>query len=225
MHEAVVLLGGFGTRLKSVTGEIPKPMVNVAGTPFVYKILQQLENAGFTRIILSLHYQADYIKQRILTEKPVSCEIIFVIEDYPLGTGGGVKLSANSVKGDKFVVINGDTFCDINFLALSKFSADKDLVMGGVKVNDASRYGAIEFDDNFLLTSMCEKGISGSAFINSGVYVLSKALLLKVEENCFSLEREFFPKHIKRVFVFHFEAYFIDIGIPEDYILACEHLG
>lgn len=221
MHEAVVLLGGFGTRLKSVTGDIPKPMVDVAGQPFVYRVLRQLERSGFNRIILSLHYKADYIRHRISTDKPVDCEIIFVVEDEPLGTGGGLKLAAAEIQGEKFLALNGDTYCDLALSPLREFSKNKKMVVVGVRVDDAARYGALIFDSESRLISFLEKDANGPAFINSGVYSLSKSEILDFHLAVFSLEKDFFPHYGGEIFVYCVDNYFIDIGVPEDFRRAC----
>jgi D-glycero-alpha-D-manno-heptose 1-phosphate guanylyltransferase len=224
MFEAVVLMGGFGTRLKSVSGDTPKPMVPVAGQPFVYHLLKKLEKAGCRRIILSLHYQADFIEKKISEDSPVKCQIIFVTEDRPLGTGGGIKLAAKFVTSEDFLVINGDTYCEIDYLDFYKKSKGNSLVISGVQVQDASRYGSLQYDAEYNLTSMTEKGCSGQAVINSGTYFLATTTLAKVDQFEFSFEEFLITGLYRNIKVYIFEGDFIDIGIPEDYLIACKKL-
>ena len=115
MFDAVVLMGGFGTRLNSISNGIPKPMMPVNGVPFVYRLFKKLENAGCSRIICSLHYQAAQIIDQINNDKPVNCDLIFVVEEEPLGTGGALKLASDFAERDKFLALNGDTYSSLNF--------------------------------------------------------------------------------------------------------------
>ena len=225
MFEAVILVGGFGTRLKSVSGNIPKPMVQVGGRPFLNLLLEKLEKAGCKRIILSLHYQADLIKHQISHDKPVSCEIIYVIEETPLGTGGAIKLASKSVIGQSFLALNGDTYSDINYAEFYKNSIGHELVLSGVKVDNAKRYGKLIFDSNYNLISMTEKGSCEKGIINSGTYLIAKSSVSIIAESKFSFEESLIPRFYNTAKVFVFEGKFIDIGIPKDYELACRTLA
>ena len=158
MFEAVILAGGKGTRLKSVSGDIPKPMVDLNGKPFLYKLMEQLERYGCSSITLSLGYRADYIIDKILKDKPVNCQVNFSVEKVPLGTGGAIKLAAEKIVGNKFLVINGDTYSEVDFSSMFKLGSKYDLVISGVKVDDASRYGTLNVDDEGYVISMSEKG-------------------------------------------------------------------
>jgi D-glycero-alpha-D-manno-heptose 1-phosphate guanylyltransferase len=224
MFEAVILIGGLGTRLKSISGNTPKPMMPVAGKPFVYHLLKKLEKAGCRRIILSLCYQADMIKKTIQADAPVDCELIFVVEDKPLGTGGGLKLASESVSGDSFIAINGDTYCGIDYLDFYKKSSGEDLVIAGVRVQNAERYGSLNFDANYNLTNMREKGIVGPAVINSGTYLIAKSSIRSIKKSEFSFEKYFVPRYLDKTKVYLFKGDFIDIGVPDDYHLACRTL-
>jgi D-glycero-alpha-D-manno-heptose 1-phosphate guanylyltransferase len=224
MFEAVVLMGGFGTRLKSVSGNTPKPMVNVSGKPFVYHLLEKLERAGCNRIILSLHYMAEDIKKKILKDSPVDCELVFVVEDSPRGTGGGLKLAAESILSEKFIALNGDTFTSLDYQKFFFDNRKAEFVIAGLRVPDANRYGSMSFNEMNILTDMQEKGMSGAAIINSGTYLISKSTLLAIPQDQFSFEEEFISKSLGSAKVYLFSGDFIDIGIPEDYIRACEYL-
>jgi D-glycero-alpha-D-manno-heptose 1-phosphate guanylyltransferase len=219
--EAIILAGGKGTRLKSVTGDLPKPMVDVNNTPFLYSLMQRLEVQGCKKIVLSLCYRAEYIIERVMAERPVQCHVEFVTEKEPLGTGGAVKLAADYISEEKFLVLNGDTFSDINYQDLLENSKGVDLLVSGVFVSDVSRYGTLDLGLNNVVKSLCEKGGSGEGVINSGTYVASKANIEAIKQVEFSFE-EYYIKNFKGVVkAFISDGYFIDIGIPEDYFLAC----
>jgi D-glycero-alpha-D-manno-heptose 1-phosphate guanylyltransferase len=222
MFEAVILAGGKGTRLSSVSRGLPKPMVDVGGEPFLYKLMKRLESRGCARIVLSLGYKADYVVRRIEADKPVDCEICFSIEDTPLGTGGAIKKSMSLVRAERFLVLNGDTYCDINYDSLFKYSQDYDLVLSGVKVLDSGRYGMLTLDDANNVLSINEKGASREGVINSGIYVVSKKDMLNFDRDVFSFEEDFLKTFKGSFKCFQSNGYFIDIGIPEDYYKACD---
>lgn len=225
MFEAIVLIGGFGTRLKSVSGRIPKPMMPIGEVPFLYLLLRRLETAGCSRIILSMYYEADAIKAKLIADRPVSCEIVFVVENQPLGTGGAIKHATKSVLGEDFIALNGDTFSDIDYYDFYKASVGNELVISGVNISDAQRYGALQFDKEFNLICMTEKGMAGPAVINGGTYFVKKDSISSFEKSIFSFENDFIPRNLSKTKVYLFEGNFIDIGIPEDYLLACATLS
>ncbi|MFA7311710.1 MAG: nucleotidyltransferase family protein [Shewanella sp.] len=222
MFEAVILAGGQGTRLKSVTGNLPKPMVEVNGDPFLYILMRRLVDNGCSKIILSLCYQADYIIERIKKDKPVDCDIDFVVEEFPLGTGGAIKLASLGIRKNKFLVLNGDTLSKVNYLSLMDFSNDTDLVISGVYVADVSRYGTLIVDKLNNVLSMLEKGVNGPGIINSGIYVIKTDLIKNFPLSSFSFENDFVKDFNGSFKAFVSNGYFIDIGIPEDYYKACQ---
>lgn len=216
-------MGGFGTRLQTVSNGIPKPMMPVGGTPFVYKILEKLVASGCHRIILSLHYEAAVIKKQIEADNPVKCELIFAIENEPLGTGGALKFATKYVQNNKFIAVNGDTFSNLDYQKFYQDMKDIEFSIAGVRVRDANRYGCLTIDSQNTLTNIQEKGFSGTAIINSGTYLITKASIKKIKSNIFSLEKDYIPIFYSKAKVMVFDGYFIDIGIPSDYNLACSH--
>lgn len=223
MFQAVILAGGFGTRLKSVSGDIPKPMVDVAGEPFLYRLMRKLEANGCDRIILSLGYRADYVKQRVLEDRPVNSEVLFSVENEPLGTGGGIKKAASLITEEKFIVLNGDSYSDIDFEDFYRKGEGAGLLISGVTVNDVSRYGTLELDQDKKVISLVEKGMTGSGIINSGIYIVTKSEILNYPQDSFSFEQNFVQSYSASFFAYVTDGYFIDIGIPEDYHAACEY--
>ena len=224
MFEAVILAGGQGTRLKSVTGELPKPMLDVNGSPFLYVLMKRLEESGCNHIILSLCYRAHYIIDKINNDKPVKCPVDFVIEDTPLGTGGGVKLSAKKANSEKLVIINGDTYCDINYDSLIDYSSQSDFTICAVHVDDVSRYGTLDIDSNNNILSLNEKETTGAGYINGGTYVIKAADITRFPKDQFSFEKDYIPLFKGKLKAFISRTYFIDIGIPEDYYTLCRKI-
>ena len=227
MLEAIILAGGKGTRLKAVTGDLPKPMVDINGTPFLFKLMRKLESFGCKKIVLSLGYQADYVMEQVRNQNVVKCKVEYSIETKPLGTGGALKMAASHIEGTHFIALNGDTYSDLDYGLLSKYSKANrlDIIIAALEVEDSSRYGALDIDHKSnRLISMSEKGTSGMGFINSGTYVFPKSTITEISLNEFSLETDLLSKSIAPCKVFRFNGSFIDLGIPEDYYLACEKL-
>lgn len=223
MFEAVILAGGMGTRLKSVSGDLPKPMVNVAGTPFLYRLMRQLEASGCSKIVLSLGYRADYVQARVETDQPVKIPVDFAIEHEPLGTGGAIKNAALQISADKFLVLNGDSYSDIDFLEFSRIARNADLLISGVSISEAGRYGTLNLTDEKDVEQLVEKGVTGPGIINSGIYVVRKDEIVGFPSERFSFETDFVRTYKGKFKAQVNDGYFIDIGIPEDYHRACEY--
>jgi len=222
MFEAVILMGGFGTRLKEISGEIPKPMVLVGSDPFVYRLMKKLELAGCSKIILSLYYGASFIIESIRADNPVACDVVFVVEEVPLGTGGALKFAAKEISTEYFIAMNGDTFSGVDYHDLICQKGTADIIISGVEVKNIARYGSLEFDSSLKLTGMSEKGSEGAGVINSGTYLIRTSSILSVKEERFSFEEFYLPTYKPKTSVMVFDGDFIDIGIPSDYFLACE---
>lgn len=222
--QAIVLAGGFGTRLRSVSGETPKPMMPVGGMPFVYHILKRLEKCGAKSIVLALHYNASQMIKQILNDCPVECDLQFSVERVALGTGGAIKQAAATVVDESFLVVNGDTYLDIDYFDLKQASVGYELFMGAVHVDDRSRYGAVQLshsgDVQFL-----GKGFSSPGPINSGAYVVSRSSILSFQADQFAFEEDY-AQHFSGSFGAKvYDTDFIDIGVPEDYFNALKLFG
>jgi len=225
MFQSIILAGGFGTRLKSISGDIPKPMVNVGTEPFLYMLMRRLEQQGCEHIVLALHYASQYIIDRISRDQPVSCKVSFSVEEAPLGTGGAIKKSSALISADVFVVLNGDTLCDIDYSELLLAALDVDVIVAAARVSDVSRYGRLGTDKDRNITELNEKNNSGPGLINAGTYVVKKRDVKNFPKTSFSFENDFladFAGSIKAHPVF---GEFVDIGIPSDYQYACEKLS
>lgn len=222
--EAIVLVGGLGTRLRSVVADLPKPLAPVAGRPFLAHLLDQLATGGLRRVILATSYMAEKIEQAIGT-RWAGMDIVYSKEPEPLGTGGAIRLAATLLHGDGVHLANGDTFLRYDPAAFERAVrvAGATLGIALAKVDDVRRYGAVEIDDGRVV-AFREKGGSGPGLINAGSYFLTAAGLgaLPSDEAAYSFEsRVLLPSALHgQVAAFDDTRDFIDIGVPEDYARA-----
>lgn len=220
--EAIVLAGGFGTRLRKVVADVPKPMAPIAGRPFLEIVLGTLARKGFSRVVLALGFMAEKITSHFGSNF-AGLELAYVIEDTPLGTGGATRLAAEACTKDHVFVFNGDTYLDLETGLLEKqWLANRHPVVVGRQVPDTLRYGRLVVDGK-RLTRFAEKGIAGSGLINAGCYVLATGALAQFPlHQPFSIETDYLVPEVARgtVEVFVTDGMFIDIGIPEDYARA-----
>ena len=225
--EAIVLAGGFGTRLQSVVSDVPKPMAEVQNKPFLEHILLYLQKNGINRVILSVGYKHEIIKD-YFKHSFSGMEIDYVIEDEPLGTGGAIFEALSSLKKDPVFIVNGDTFfnIDLKILLTQHIQCQSDLTLSLKPMEKFDRYGSVEVDQNFKVTDFKEKEFVLKGNINGGIYVLNKNIFkpFKLSKQ-FSFE-EFMQDHINdlNINASIFNTYFIDIGIPEDYQKAQSEL-
>jgi D-glycero-alpha-D-manno-heptose 1-phosphate guanylyltransferase len=220
--EAIVLAGGFGTRLRQVVADVPKPMAPIAGRPFLEILLGSLARKGFARVVLSLGFMAEKISDHF-GARFVGMDIAYVVEETPLGTGGATRLAATACTQDHAFVFNGDTYLDLEVDLLERqWQAKRHPIVVGRQVPDTMRYGQLVVDGK-QITRFAEKGIAGPGLINAGCYVLATDALAQFPVNHpFSIETDYLVPEVARatVDVFVTEGLFIDIGIPEDYARA-----
>ncbi len=225
IKEAIILAGGFGTRLQSVVKELPKPMAPINDRPFLEYLLDYLEGYGINKVILSVGYRHEVI-QAHFKNKYKYMHIAYAVEEEALGTGGAIKLAAQQIEGNKFFVLNGDTMFQVNLGKLQDYHRifGSELTMVLRKVNDVQRYGSVEVDSKGKLIHFTEKGEkTGSGSINGGVYLIDKKLIEELPfSGAFSFEKEVLQKSFDRheFYGMSCKQYFIDIGIPEDYLRA-----
>ena len=221
-----VLAGGFGSRLKSLVSDVPKPLAPVFGKPFLIHLLENLYHQGAREFIFLLHYEADAIKQ-ILAEvinnnDLVGIKITSLVEDIPLGTGGSIMNAVNILNiNESFMVINADTWLGSGFDQLSRSSPN---VIAAVCVKDCSRYGALDVVGRKIKQFLEKKLSHGSGLINAGLYHLSPDIFNEALNNTsFSLEVDIFPSIVERgkLSTIEINTDFIDIGVPEDYLRFC----
>ena len=221
---AVLLAGGFGTRLRSVVSDKPKILADICDRPFVTFLLDQLVMAEIREAILCTGYMANEVYGK-LGDAYKSLKLTYSKEDSPLDTGGALRLALPYIKSDIALVMNGDSFVNVKFSEYINWFFKKkcpaSLLLANV--SDTRRFGKVLVDENGRLFSFKEKG-SGriSGWINAGVYLIKKSLIETIPEGTpFSLEREFFPKLVDQgLYGFQFEGEFIDIGTPETFASA-----
>ena len=220
--EGIVLAGGQGTRLRQVLPDIVKPMAPVGGRPFLELLLLRLAAHGFTRVVLSLGYRAESISDHFGSSF-TGMEIVHVVEEVPLGTGGGMRLAMEKCEGNHAFVFNGDTFLDLDIAALeARWQRSRSIIIVARKVPDTSRYGRLVVSGD-KVTGFLEKGKAGPGLINAGCYVLPKGELDSFAEgHPFSFETDFLVAEVenRKMEYFVSNGYFIDIGIPDDYARA-----
>ena len=220
--EAIILAGGFGTRLQPMVRDIPKSMASINKRPFLEYQLDYLISQDIRRVVLSVGYRREVI-MRHFENRYRSVEIDYAVEEEPLGTGGGIRLSFFKVKSSWAFVLNGDSIFRIGLKALLDFHQLKksDITIALRKLRNTGRFGRVTMNRNRRLTGFTEKDpAAGSGLINSGVYVIEKKFLMDPGfRGAFSIERDCFEKFYpdSRFFGYPAEGYFLDIGIPEDY--------
>ena len=222
---AVVLAGGFGTRLQSVVADVPKPMAPVAGRPFLEVLLDTLADAGVGRVVLAVGYKREVI-ERHFEAAYRGMTIEYSVESAPLGTGGALRQALDLTGVARALVLNGDTWCPVDLQALidthRRHAAMLTLTL--TQVPDAGRFGAVELDADGRVRAFHEKRAGGGpGRINAGVYVVERSLLSYAPSTCdFSFETDVMQRQVGHVPVFGHvtDAPFIDIGIPSEFARA-----
>lgn len=222
-EEAIVLVGGLGTRLRSVVSELPKPLAPVAGRPFLAWLLDRLDHAGIRRVILAAGYRAEQV-QAFIGTRWRGMDVVYSVEDEPLGTGGALRRASAMLQGIAVHVLNGDTFLRYDFGALERETHRSGAILGMTLANvgEVARYGAIECGQGRVIRFR-EKGEAGPGLINAGSYFLSvEALAVLPNRLHFSFETEVLAPLVVagKVAAFDVTSDFIDIGVPDDYARA-----
>jgi len=227
----VILAGGQGTRLRSVVGELPKLLAPIGNKPFLEILLSWLEHQGAREVVFSLGYQSEKIIKALQQRNNLNKLVIsYVVEPEPLGTLGGLSYCLNNKKIEECLVINGDTFVDVQLLDfLNQQRANKAFSALVTKhVSDTSRYGRIEFKNKTNVLSFVEKDLSIkiSGWINAGVYYFSAPASEQISVSKEgSIETGFLARIVDRLTYFKCEyGRFIDIGTPQSYAQAKEVL-
>jgi len=228
IEEAIVLVGGLGTRLRSMVKDIPKPLADVEGKPFLWYLIKKLLQEGVKRVILSAGYKADLIKEFVSEFFPNEC-IEVVVERELLGTGGALRFSMLNVLDDYFFLLNGDSFFDIDLRKFEKdsFSIKKfDISIALCEMENPERFGVVEIDKYFKVIRFKEKGLKKDKnYINAGTYILKKGVLEDYLRNFpykFSFEKDVLEKLDLKIIGIPYRGNFIDIGLPEDYIRSID---
>lgn len=226
--DAIILAGGLGTRLRSVVKELPKVMAPIGGKPFLWYILKQLSAYKIENAILAVGYKSESIIEWVKTQK-FPFAIKFSLEEEPLGTGGAIKKAFSLSESEYTLVLNGDSFLDMNFDEF--FSAHKNsqkpISIALKPMKNFDRYGNVETDSQGNVISFKEKEFCADGRIGAGCYIISKSAKLfdKFGEK-FSMETDILQPLASehKIGSLICDNYFIDIGIPEDYAKASRDL-
>jgi D,D-heptose 1,7-bisphosphate phosphatase len=212
-NQAVVLAGGLGTRLGEKTMSLPKPMMDVAGLPYLDYLIRHLVRQGIAEIVLSVGHLHNTISEFFGDGSGHGVSIRYVVEDQPLGTGGALR-NCLSHLSDRFFVLNGDTLFDVNLAALSMASDQH--VMALKSVPDMARYGGVKIHEG-KVTRFIEKGESGPGSINGGVLCLNRKAVEEMPHGKSSIEVDLLPTLVanRSLDAFTSDTFFIDIGLPE----------
>jgi D,D-heptose 1,7-bisphosphate phosphatase len=219
-RQCVILVGGQGTRLGSLTRDTPKPLLEVAGRPFLDTILWHVARFGFSRVVLLAGYRADkVVDYAAATPYGDSLEINVVVEPSPRGTGGALHFARDDLD-ETFLLINGDSVFDFNWLDLvPRLSAAPEAVaaMGLRWIDDASRFGVATLAAG-KVTEFLERGGGNGGLVNGGVYLLRRSILDHLTEEC-SLERDVLPRLAEdgAITASRYEGFFLDIGVPQSF--------
>lgn len=219
--ECIILAGGLGTRLQSTIGNLPKCMADINGQPFLHYLFIYLQQQKCTRVILSLGHKREVILDWI-KQHQFLFEVDYVIEETPLGTGGGIQLALKKCTEENVVVLNGDTLFSVNLNELLSFHLEKK-AMTSIALKEMKmfeRYGSVLVNEKNQITAFEEKQFKETGLINGGVYVVNHEQFFnkKLSEN-FSYEKDYLERFVAQNSFFGkvFQGYFIDIGIPKDY--------
>lgn len=219
--DVVVLCGGFGTRLSSLNLGVPKGLISIAGKPFLDLLIGRLVESGFKRFILCTGHMSDKYQTWFKSNRRDEIDLIFSEEITPLGTGGAVENALSKVSSDRFVLVNGDSLCEIHYQDFFERTISREVLATMVvtrNVLDRTGSGHVMFGPDLRATNMNVNMEGHTGYVNAGIYMIDKSYY----EVCnfkapFSLEGDVFPELIRRkkMDVFTTGAELIDIGTPE----------
>ena len=233
MH-AVVLVGGFGTRLRPLTYSIPKPLLPVAHTSMLERLMNSLALGGVTHAVLALGFKPEPFMAAFPNDMCGSVQLSYAVEDTPLDTAGAIGFAARSAGiSETFVVANGDVLTDLDIASLISFHRQHGAegTISLTPVSDPSQYGIVEIDTNGRVERFVEKpqpGTTTSNFASAGTYVLEPSALTRMPgDQKLSIERVVFPQMVadKSLFAMSTDDYWIDAGRPDTFISANVHVS
>ncbi len=228
--KAVILVGGFGTRLRPLTINTPKPLIPLVNRPFFDHTLYMLRYHGITEVVLAVGYRSETFQQTYGDGAAQGMSITYCYEDEPLDTGGAIKnVEANLTPGETFLVFNGDVLTDLDLTAMIQYHrANKSIcTIALTPVEDPSQYGVVDMDDTGHIQRFTEKPRREEAtsnWINAGTYVMESEVLATIPEGKrWSVERAVFPALLnagRPLYGYRSDAYWMDIGTPDKYMQA-----
>jgi NDP-sugar pyrophosphorylase family protein len=229
--DVVILCGGAGLRLRQVTGDGPKAMASLNGRPFLELLLRQVQRYGFPRVILAIGYRGDAIRAHF-GMRPFGLDVVYSPETVPLGTGGALRNAAAAVGTEVVLVMNGDSYTDVDLtqFAAAHRSGRADVSVVAVPVDGRADCGSLLLDADGNVLEFKEKEAGAAArYLNAGVYLISQKMLSSIPAGVdISLERSLFPRWLaegSRVKAFVHRGRCVDIGTPGRYLAAQEQLA
>ena len=224
--EAILLVGGQGTRLRPLTENTPKPMLQVAGLPCTEHQIAKVREAGADRVILATSYLAEVFEPSFGDGSRFGVELVYAVEKEPLGTGGAIANAGQYLRGDDLVIIlNGDILSGHDLAAQCQLHRDRnaDATLHLTVVEDARNFGCVPIDENGRVTAFLEKMENPiTNLINAGCYTFSPEFIATIpQETVVSVERETFPQLLERggaMYGFVDDAYWLDLGNPAAYL-------
>ncbi|XP_006822458.1 mannose-1-phosphate guanylyltransferase catalytic subunit beta-like [Saccoglossus kowalevskii] len=224
--KALILVGGFGTRLRPLTLSRPKPLVEFGNKPMILHQIEALSEAGAKHIILAVSYLSDMLETELkVQEEKLGIKITMSHEEVPLGTAGPLALAKKwlSEDDDPFFVLNSDISCDFPFKEMIDFHRKhgKEGTIVVTKVEEPSKYGVVVYDTNCKIESFVEKPQEFvSNKINAGLYIFNPAILDRIELKPTSIEKEVFPNMAQddELYAFELKGFWMDVGQPKDFL-------
>lgn len=224
--KALILVGGYGTRLRPLTLSRPKPLVEFANKPMLMHQIEALVQAGVKEVVLAVSYRAEQMEQELSEEaKKLGVKLVFSHETEPLGTAGPLALAKDflNTSSEPFFVLNSDIICDFPFKELAQFHRKhgREGTIVVTKVEEPSKYGVVVYDSNNRIDAFIEKPQEFvSNKINAGIYILNPAVLNRIELKPTSIEKEVFPFMAQdhELYAFELNGFWMDVGQPKDFL-------
>lgn len=225
--EAIVLAGGFGTRLRHIISDVPKPMAPINHQPFLRFVFDMLTTQGIDRIVVATGYMHEKIEEAFGTSYR-GAKLLYSREDKPLLTGGAVKKALDLCRDERVYIVNGDTYFEVDLLQMQEQMCihKADFVIAAKHLQNFDRYGRLELKEDGQVVAFLEKQSTLDGMINGGVYLMKRSFLDSESRVCFSLEKDVMEIDTvnRNIFAYPFDGYFIDIGVPDDYARAQQTL-
>jgi mannose-1-phosphate guanylyltransferase len=229
--DAVILVGGLGTRLRPLTLSAPKPMLPTAGVPFLTHLIARVQEAGISHVVLGTSYRAAVFEDHFGDGAALGVELEYVVEAEPLGTGGGIRNVADALRGDAVLIFNGDNLIGVDLKAFvathQRSGADVTLCLH--QVPDARPYGCVPTDANGRVTAFLEKDPNPvTNQINAGLYAFRRPVIDTIPAGrAVSVERETFPGLLSSgatIMGYVNDGYWRDFGTPADFVAGSADL-
>jgi mannose-1-phosphate guanylyltransferase len=225
--QALILAGGEGTRLRPLTSTVPKPVVPLAGRPFIAFMIEWLRGHGVDDVILSCGFLADGVRNVLGEGESLGVRLRYVEEPRPLGTGGALRF-AGDLLDERFLMLNGDVLCDLDLSAqlIQHERTNARATIALIPVEDPSVYGLVRLQSDSSVREFLEKPSPDqidSNLINAGAYILERSVVEEMPPagQNFSIERDVFPTLVGNgLYGYPAEGYWLDIGTPERYLQA-----